>query len=305
MKNALQIAWVIVFFMLASRTNLVLAQGRYNLRLTPESIDCINGKKVATVEIQATSADSTFVMGNGNIRIGFNRNQFKNNPVIKTRHNFSSGDYKTITSVLARGADSSIFTLNIEYRGEFGNGTIVTNAWIKIASVELSDTTTNTTKCYDLRLIKSEPSTVITRAYAAATADDPGRTLTASITQGVFTNIVNECPSAASKPVVSLTGDATVNPNQVTPLTIKLISGDMPYTVVLSPGGITLTDLMQTTATQNVSPSTSTTYQIQSVSNACGTGTASSEFNKATITVSPPENCPPAKCAFFTAKIVR
>lgn len=305
MKNALKITWIISIYLLANGSNVALSQGRYNLRLTPESIDCVNGKKVAVVEIQATSADSAFVMGNGNIRIGFKRNQFKNNPVIKTRHNFSSGDYKTITSVLARGADSSIFTLNIEYRGEFGSGTTVTAAWTKIASIELSDTTTNTTKCYDLRLIKSEPSTVITMAYAAATAEDPGRTLTASVTQGVFTNIVNECPSAASKPVVSLIGDATINPGQTTPLSIKLLSGDMPYTVVLSPGGITLADLMLATTTQNVSPSTNTTYQIQSVSNACGTGTADPQFNRAIITVLPPENCPPAKCVFFTAKVVK
>jgi len=291
------------FSVLFATTSLcVLAQGRYNLRVVPQRIDCATNKVEACVEIQATSADSAFVMGDANLRIGFKTAQLSGTPVIKTRDNFTSGDYSSISSAFAPGADTSFFTLNIAYRGESGSGAMVGVAWTKVACVEFSLNAANISKCYDLFLSKSNPSTVVRRAVASPIPENPTRTLTLAVGQGTFTNIANECPS--DKAVVSLTGDATINPGQNTPLTIKLVSGSAPYTVVLT-GGITLSNITQATTITNVSPSVNTVYEITSVSNACGSGSADAVLNKARITLLPVENCPPAKCAIFTTKLIK
>lgn len=293
---------VFISALLAATSLSIFAQGRYNLRVVPQSIDCATNKVVACVEIQATSADSAFVMGDANLRIRFKTDQFSGTPIVKTRDNFSSGDYSSISSAFAGGTDSSFFSLNVVYRGESGSGAMVGVDWTRIACVEFTLNAANTTKCYGLFLSKSNPSTVVRRAVASPTSDNPTRTLTIAVSQGIFSNIANECPSG--KAVVSLTGSATINPGQITPLTIKLVSGNVPYTVVLT-GGITLSDINTTTTTTNVSPSADTLYEITSVSSACGSGSADANVNKAQITLLPVENCPPAKCVKYTATLVK
>ncbi|TAE95752.1 MAG: hypothetical protein EAZ70_01820 [Runella slithyformis] len=278
-----------------------LSQGRYNVRAIPLSINCATNKVLACVEIQATSTDSAFVMGTANLRIGFKPAQLLGTPVITTRDNFTSGDYNNITSVVAVGTDTSFFTLNINYRGENGNGTIVGMNWTRVACVEFTINTANTTKCYDLFLSKSSPSTVVRRAVASPTIDEPGRTLTVLASQGTFTHITNQCPT--DKAVVSLTGDATINSGQSTPLNISLVSGTFPFTVMLT-GGITL-NVTGSTTTTNVSPLVTTVYEITSVSNQCGSGVADANARRATITVRIAEDCPPQKCIKVLTKLIK
>ncbi|RDB06974.1 3-coathanger stack domain-containing protein [Runella aurantiaca] len=201
------------------------AQTSFKLRLVPKVIACDSA--IVSVEIQAP--DSAFVMGNANLRIFYKSAQLAN-PSIKSRNNFSSGDYFSITSLTDVGADTSVFTLNILYRGEQGSGTTVGASWISVADVKFALTETNTSKCYDLFFLpigasRSLPNTVITRAYASPTVEEPGRTLTEEV-NGTFTNITNQC----SLPIVAIAKAPTINAGEMAILTLSSQNGVFPAT---------------------------------------------------------------------------
>lgn len=278
------------------------AQTSFKLRLVTKSISCDSA--IVSVEIQAP--DSAFVMGNANLRIFYKSAQLAN-PSIKSRNNFTSGDYFNITSLTDVGVDTSVFTLNILYRGEQGSGTTVGTSWISIADVKFALNGTNTSKCYDLFFLpkgasNSLPNTVITRAYASPTVEDPSRTLTEEI-NGTFTNIMNQC----SLPVVAIAGDTTINAGGVAILTLSSQNGVFPATVTITGEAPIQLTQVEPVKTVSVSPATDTIYQILTVTGSCGAGSAASEKSQVEVSVlevTPPE-CPPAKCIPLTVRIIK
>jgi hypothetical protein len=278
------------------------AQTSFKLRLVPKSISCDSA--IVSVEIQAP--DSAFVMGNANLRIFYKSTQLAN-PSIKSRNNFTSGDYFNITSLTDVGVDTSVFTLNILYRGEQGSGTTVGASWISIADVKFALLGTNVSKCYDLFFLpkgasNSLPNTVITRAYASPTVEDPSRTLTEEI-NGTFTNIMNQC----SLPVVAIAGDTTINAGGVAILTLSSQNGVFPATITITGEAPIQLTQAEPVKTVSVSPATDTIYQILTVTGSCGSGSVASGKSQAKVSVlevTPPE-CPPAKCIPVTVRIIK
>ncbi|NBB17722.1 hypothetical protein GVN20_00010 [Runella sp. CRIBMP] len=278
------------------------AQTSFKLRLVPKVIACDSA--IVSVEIQAP--DSAFVMGNANLRIFYKSAQLAN-PSIKSRNNFSSGDYFSITSLTDVGVDTSVFTLNILYRGEQGSGTTVGNSWISVADVKFALTGTNTSKCYDLFFLpkgasSSLPNTVITRAYASPTVEDPTRTLTSEI-NGTFTNITNQC----SLPVVAIAKDTTINAGGVAVLTLSSQNGVFPATVTITGQAPIQLTQAEPVKTVSVSPASETIYQILTVTGNCGSGSAAAGKSQAKVSVlqvTLPE-CPPTKCIPLTLRIIK
>ncbi|MFN4144552.1 MAG: hypothetical protein ACK4GN_01925 [Runella sp.] len=302
MKKKIQLYQTIFVGLLIGLSSLTFGQttGRYNLRLVPDTIDCASNKVVACVEIQSTSADSAFTMGNGNIWIGHRQGQLIN-PIIKSRHNFTNGDYNSISYVPSTGADTSILSLNITYRGEFGDGQQVNTTWKRIACLEFTIPAGNTAKSYDLFIFKNQPETVITRAFAAPTQQDPGRTLTATVTQGTFTNIVNQKPIL---PAVTITGTQTINEGQSATLNLATQTGSLPINVTLSNGqNVTLTSI-PSSGQVSVSPNQTTTYTITNVSNACGTGTGNGQAI-VTVLKSSNDDCSNTRCIPVRLVVIR
>lgn len=76
--------------------------------------------------------------------------------------------------------------------------------------------------------------------------------------------------SIQQKPSATLSGAATIEAGQSTPLTLQF-SGSGPWTYQLSGGPAATTSTNPLTI--SISPLTTTTYTVTSVSNACGTGT--------------------------------
>ena len=76
--------------------------------------------------------------------------------------------------------------------------------------------------------------------------------------------------SIQQKPSATLSGAATIEAGQSTPLTLQF-SGSGPWTYQLSGGPAATTSINPLTI--SISPLTTTTYTVTSVSNACGTGT--------------------------------
>lgn len=300
MKSAVVNRWLFLIGMTVLCATQAVAQTSFKLRLVPKSISCDSA--IVSVEIQAP--DSAFVMGNANLRIFYKSAQLAT-PSVKSRNNFTSGDYSSISSLTDIGADTSVFTLNIVYRGEFGNGTTVGTSWTSIADIKFSILGTNAAKCYDLFFLPKDfsnslPATVVTKAYASPTLDDPARTLTAEV-NGTFINIANQC----SLPVVAIAGDTTINAGGTATLTLSSQNGVLPATVTIT-GGSSI-DLTQAnpTKTVTVTPAVMTTYQILTVSGTCGTGSAASGKSQAVVQIAASQNCPPAKCVPLTFVIIR
>ncbi len=300
MKSAVISRWLFFIGISFLFSTEIVAQTSFNLRMVPKSISCDSA--IVSVEIQAL--DSPFVMGNANLRIFYKSAQLTA-PSIKSRNNFTSGDYSSITSLPSIGSDTSVFTLNILYKGEDGEGTTVGASWISIADIKFSILGTNATKCYDLFFLPKDfsnslPNTVVTRAYHSPTVDDPARTLTEEV-NGTFVNIVSQC----SLPVVAIAGDTTINTGGTATLTLSSQNGVLPATITIT-GGMS-TELTQATPTKTVAvtPATMTTYQIVTVTGACGAGSAASGQSQAVVQIASPQNCPPAKCVPLTFVIIK
>jgi hypothetical protein len=301
MKKLVKLSIATIAFIFTFSNVSFSQTGRYDLRLVHQSFDCVKKKVTFSLEIKATSPDSEFVMGSANIPISHKNAQLKN-PKIITRSNFSTfaNGYKKIDSTYATSAtaDSSFYTVLINYVGDGTVGTTVSStAWMPIVTFEFDVVSTNTTGCYGVSLIRQNPTTVVTRTNSTA--------LTFEVKQGIFTNIVNQCPQ---NPVVSITGTAGITQGQSGTLTFTLSSGTLPATVTLSNN--TVVTMTSTPQNLSVSPSTTTTYTIASVQGSCGTGTAANGANQFKITVTPTSgsgsgsNCLPI-CVPSSFKIIK
>ncbi len=302
MKKTFMNGLLIFIGILALLSNMTFAQERFQLRLVPDTIDCVNNKVSVCVEIQAI--DSAFIMGNANLRIFYKTAQLST-PIIKSRNNFTSGQYSNITSATAAGADTSIFTLNIFYNGSNGEGQTVDTTWKSVACLEFSIAGANTTKCYDMFFLPNDfslslPNTVVTRAYLAPTVDDPTLTLTETI-EGSFINIANQC----SLPVVAISGDTTINVGGTAVLTLTSQNNIFPATILLSGGTSVELTQAEPVKTVSVTPGITTTYQIQSVTGICGAGATASGQNQVLVQVNQIQNCPPGKCIPLAFKIIK
>ncbi len=258
------------------------AQGVYDLRLIHSSFNCKDKKVLVCVEIRATSADSAFKVDGANINMSYLTSQLTN-PVIKTRDNFTSGFYNAIdfrASTNPAGT-AGLFSLLITSAVNANDGTLVGTTWMKVASIEFDLTATNSTNCYSLNLLKTSPSTVITKIIA------PTKAVTAM--QGAFTSLSNQCPT---KPTVALSSNMPTN------LVFTLTDGDLPVTVSLTDG--TSVTMLQGIMNLPISPTKITVYQIQSVSNNCSVGLAAANADKVSITPSATPVCVPT-CPVITA----
>jgi hypothetical protein len=100
---------------------------------------------------------------------------------------------------------------------------------------------------------------------------------------GTFTDATG-CAFAGSLPTATISGDTTINSG--TQATLK-VSFDGPPPTSISVAGIMYNNLSQSPLLVNVFPDQTTTYTIDSVSNACGRGTVSGSAT-VTIAATPP-----------------
>ena len=272
-------------FLLFVNITSIFAQGEYDLRLLPGSLDCI--KKTVTVCIEIKSNAAVFKLDGGNIQILYATNQLTN-PRFKSRDNFSGGNYNKMDSLITLNTSGTagLLGINITSAVNGADGTVVGPDFMKVACIEFDVPSANTTNCYNLSLSKSAPATVITKV---------GSVNSPTATQGTFTNIANQCPVS---PVVSMTKGTGVDPS----LIFTLTTGTVPATVTLTDG--TTINMTQSPTNFPVSPTVQVTYQIQSVTSPCGAGSAATGSSPVTVTpgTTPPNSsCVSVKCAIVTA----
>jgi hypothetical protein len=289
-----KVTTIIIGFVLATLLSLTdsFSQGVYDLRIVHQSLDCAKKTVVVSVEIKATSADSSFKLEGGNIRVMFTTNQLTN-PRFKSRDGFSGGKYEVMDSLISMTTNgaSGLFTANIVNAVGATDGTLVGINWTKMFTLEFDVAASSTDKCYNLTLMANPPAaSKVTKIISSGVG--------AVASKGVYTNIVNQCPV---KPVVALTSAS----GQSSELTLTLQAGDFPVMVTIS-GGLMAT-MTQTTAKVAIAPATQTTYTIDSISNQCTVGLAAA--GAGSVTVTPSSNggtgCINVMCIPVTARVIK
>ena len=262
----------VLLFLLALTSLEAFAQnGRYDLRLVQESVDCAARKVTFAAQIQASSADSTFILGSSSLLFAYS-DAVLTNPVLSSADNYSGGRYNTLNF----STQSSIITLSVEYTGTspFNDTTNVTAAWTDIAHITF-DIPAASDGCYALNWNSTTdfPGTQVSQVVIAANSMTE---LAAS--PGTFTDATG-CAFAGSLPTATISGDTTINSGDEA--TLK-VSFDGPPPTSISVAGVLYNNLSQSPLLISIFPDQTTTYTIDSVSNACGTGTFS---GSATVTV--------------------
>ncbi len=263
-------------FLVFSTANVFAQNGMYNLRLVQESIDCATRKVVFVAQIQAPSSDSTFILGTSSLIFTISPSVLTN-PIISSVDNFSGGRYGTLTL----SSQGSVMTLSTVYSGSapFNDVANVTTAWTDIAHLTF-DIPSQSDGCYSITWngVGSFPSTKVSQVVVTGgvAAETPALS-------GEFTNATG-CAFAASLPTATILGDTAIDSG--TQATLKIsFAGSSPTSI--SVAGIMYNNLSQSPLLVNVFPDKTTTYTLDSVSNACGRGSVSGSA-KVTIADSPP-----------------
>jgi hypothetical protein len=303
MKNIFK--FLILSFTMLTISQISQAQGRYEVRVTHSKFNCTADSVEVCVEIRATSTDSAFVMGSGNVFLIYENAQLAS-PVFRRRGLFTSANnanYALLGMTITPGTTTSALSLNIVNNGVSGEGITVSTAWSLVACLAFKSTDPNN-QCYNLTVSPSSPSTVMTLAYKDPNDTDPNNpmmSLTKTISRGALTSISNQCPTT---PVVALTGGGVINSGDNANLTIAVTNNTLPATVTLTGGINVQLDAQNPSKVIQVSPSVTTEYEIQSVSGSCGTGTAAAGQNKVTVTINS-SGCPPQKCIPATVTLIK
>ncbi|TDB58665.1 hypothetical protein [Arundinibacter roseus] len=271
--SILTILWFVFFY--ASAILVSHAQtGRYDLRFVQESYDCVARKVVFSAQIRAAHPDSTFIMGSSSLPFTFPAGVLST-PVLSSIQNFSGGRYTTLTMT----QQSSVLTLNIVYQGmaPFEDPDNVLTDWKSIAQITF-DVPSGSDGCYSLVWNDENafPSADVNEVVISGGSANEG------LAQSGTFEVNTACAFAAGLPVASIMGDTSIFLGEQAVLKVNF-TGELPQTI--SVDGISYSNLSQSPVMINVFPDQTTTYTIDSVSNACGKGTVS---GSATVTILSP-----------------
>lgn len=274
--NRLLNACIFVLFLVCVSVNVFAQNRSYNLRLVQESVDCATRKVTFAAQIQASSSAGAFVLGTSSLPFTISANALTN-PVLSSVDNYSGGRY----GMLTLSSQGSVLTLNVVYNGSapFTDTVNVTTAWTNIAHLTF-DIPTQSDGCYSVAwngagaFPSIKVSQVVIAGGAATETPAPSGTLTDA----------TSCAFAGSLPAATISGDTTINSGAQA--TLK-VSFDGPSPTSIRVAGIMYNNLLQSPLLVNVFPDQTTTYTIDSVSNACGKGTVSGSAT-VTIAATPP-----------------
>jgi len=266
--------WV-AFFLVFISAEALAQSGKYDLRLVQESADCATRKVTFSAQIRASEPGGEFILGSSSILLTNQTPQILSNPVLTSIDHYSGGRYGTLTL----SDQSPIITLNILYAGTapFTDTMNVTTNWTSIAHITF-DVANPSDGCYALNWNGADdfPGTDVLEVFISAGIRDEVAT-----TPGTFNNATS-CAFAGLVPVATITGDTTIQAGQQATLNVDF-TGVAPISLMVN--GVAYNNLTQSPLQIPVSPTSTTTYTLGSVSNACGVGSVS---GSATVTISAP-----------------
>lgn len=117
-------------------------KGRFHVRFTVKTIDCSTAKAVIQLQVRASSADSTFLMGDANYRFDYDPRTI-NNPTIISQENFSRLSPASDTRYGVQNLNGSTFgptkgtvSLNTTYTGSGNGAAPVSTNWITVSCIQ-------------------------------------------------------------------------------------------------------------------------------------------------------------------------
>jgi hypothetical protein len=257
------VIWRLLVLLLVLFAAEGLAQsGKYQLRIVQESVDCATRKVVFSAQIKATSTVNQFILGSSNLTFTFPSAKLTN-PTLLSRDNYSGGRY----SQLNLNQQGSVLTLNVIYQGTapFTDAPNVTTDWKSIAHFSF-DIPAHSDGCYSIAW-NTENDFPSTEAFEVVIQNDNYTEET--IERDAF-SAATGCAFASQLPVATLSGDTTIYAGEKAILKVNF-TGPTPLSISLN--GITYGNLTKSPLLVNVFPTTTTTYTLDSVFNACGKGT--------------------------------
>ncbi|WP_170139358.1 gliding motility-associated C-terminal domain-containing protein [Larkinella arboricola] len=133
-----------VLFILAVCSSLLAnaQNGRFDVRLQLKKADCANQKLLVAVELKAHDENSSFLMGNANLRFSYDARLVRS-PVIVEEQNFTSQGAKGNLNYSPLSLNGSverstkgIVSLNVLYSGSEQSATQVTTDWMSVATLQ-------------------------------------------------------------------------------------------------------------------------------------------------------------------------
>ncbi|RRB04755.1 hypothetical protein [Larkinella rosea] len=117
-------------------------KGRFHVRFLVQAINCNTGKAVINVQVKASVADSTFLMGDANYRFDYDP-RIINNPTILSQVNFSSQAPASDVRYGVQNLNGSTFgptkgtvSLNTTYGGSGTGAAPVGTDWMTVSTIQ-------------------------------------------------------------------------------------------------------------------------------------------------------------------------
>lgn len=147
-----------MLLLLASISISLAQNGRFHVRFTVKSVDCSTGKAVIILQVRASRADSTFLMGDANYRFNYDPRVIKN-PQIISQDNFANVAPASDPNYNAQNLNGStagptrgLVSLNTTYAGTGTGAKRVGPDWMDVAHIgfDIVNTTIIQNNCFGL-----------------------------------------------------------------------------------------------------------------------------------------------------------
>jgi uncharacterized repeat protein (TIGR01451 family) len=238
---------------------LCLAQkGRFAVQFNVKSLDCNTGKVVIRVQVKASSADSTFLMGDANYRFDYD-SQVIRNPQIVSQETFSSQAPASDARYNPQNLNGSTVgptigtvSLNTVYGGSGTGAKLVGTDWITVSCLQFDIINTQLVQsnCFGLRWHTDTTFPITGMNEYIANAQSPnGYTLQNVTSAKYFGNlqvclpqycVIQATNDYYTTPInTAVTGNAITN-DQVAPLVVTTtpVVGPKHGTIVLNADGV-------------------------------------------------------------------
>lgn len=141
---------ILLFFCI----NSFAQDGRFDVRLIVQGVDCPNNKVFIDIEVKASASDSTFQMGDQNYKFTYNRNAITN-PIVNQELGFSFSLFQPYFNHTTTGSNDpgagpvGLAVLNVVWVSGFPGIPVDTN-WMPVSRLEFDIIDPTLTECLNL-----------------------------------------------------------------------------------------------------------------------------------------------------------
>jgi large repetitive protein len=197
-----------IWLLIAAYGTAQAQNGKFDVRFTLKSMDCINQKAVVTVQVRAKDASSTFLMGDANFRFDYNTTQLRN-PQIVVQENFSSQSPASDPNYNAQsktgsteGVTKGTMSLNVTYSGSNNGAKRVGVNWMTVACVRFD--IISAASCFELEWHTNTQFPITGMSEVKITNSNPFEYSLENVGDGGYYGNLTACPGSTCNPVLGI-----------------------------------------------------------------------------------------------------